>query len=328
MGSWGLFRRRAAAKPVRSHYRKQQDALRAKYRRGLRIEQFEERALLSIGTWVPVGPAPINYGQVTNVAPKSVSGAYLDQVAGAVTAVAASPTNANILYIGTANGGIWRTSDATDANPTWTPLTDNMPSLSIGSLAFDPTDASGQTLVAGIADTSEYGRAGGPLTGILRTTDGGATWTQLDGGGTLDGKDCLGIAARGNTILVAVDNATSGSYSDVGIFRSTNGGATFTQISKTNGASPRACPAASPTIWRPTPPIPTSSTPRSSAPTPSAAPTASTRQPMPGPPGRKSARRRWTLTFPAAARAPPSPPIAFRSALATRVKSMSVSSKD
>ena len=122
--------------------------------------------------------------------PRPLRALILNQVVGAVTAVAASPTNSNILYVGTANGGIWRTNDATDPNPIWTPLTDNMASLSIGSLAFDPTDASGQTLVAGVARTSEYGRAGGLLTGILRTTDGGATWTQLDGGGILDGKDC------------------------------------------------------------------------------------------------------------------------------------------
>ena len=108
MESWGLFRRRSATKPIRSsHRRKQQDVLRARLRRELRIEQFEERALLSIGTWMPLGPLPIDYGQVVNVAPKA-SGAYLNQVVGAVSAVAAHPTNANILYAGSVNGGIWK----------------------------------------------------------------------------------------------------------------------------------------------------------------------------------------------------------------------------
>ncbi len=51
----------------------------------------------------------------------------------------------------------------------------------------------------------------------------------------MTGKNCISIAARGQTILVAVDNATSGLYADVGLFRSNNGGATFTQISNGSG---------------------------------------------------------------------------------------------
>ena len=77
------------------------------------------------------------------MAPKNVSGTYLNEVAGAIQAVAAHPTNPNILYVGTANGGIWKTSNATSASPTWTELTDTDKSLSIGAIAFDPTDPDG-----------------------------------------------------------------------------------------------------------------------------------------------------------------------------------------
>ena len=149
--------------------------------------------------------------------------------------VVAHPTNSNILYIGTANGGIWRTTDANDASPNWTPLADSAKSLSISTLSLDPTDPNGMTLVAGEGRRSDSSRAGGLLDGLLYSDDGGATWTPLDGGGTLTGKDCSGIAVRGKTIVVSVDNAETGSYADVGIFRSTDGGKTFTQISNGNG---------------------------------------------------------------------------------------------
>src|SRR5262249_44181875 len=118
------------------------------------------------GTWTAQGPGPTRNGQVENITPNN-------EVVGPIHTVAAHPTDSNILYVGGVNGGIWRTGNAKAASPTWTPLTDNFPSLSIGALEFDPTDATHRTLVAGIGRFSSFGRNGGPLTGILRTTDGG-----------------------------------------------------------------------------------------------------------------------------------------------------------
>src|SRR5262249_12978363 len=118
------------------------------------------------GQWIAQGPGPTRNGQVENIAPNN-------EVVGAIHTPAAHPTDSNILYVGGVNGGIWRTGNATAASPHWTPLTDNFPSPSIGALEFDPTDATNRTLVAGIGRFSSFSRIGGPLTGILRTTDGG-----------------------------------------------------------------------------------------------------------------------------------------------------------
>ena len=190
------------------------------------VEQLEDRSLLS--AWIAEGPGPSQNGQV--------EGILNQEVVGAVHAVAAHPSDADTLYIGTANGGIWKTTNATSASPTWSPLTDNNESLSIGALEFDPTDGTNQTLVAGVGNYSSFAGIGGPKAGLLRTTDGGATWTPLDGGGTLDGKNINGVAARGSTITVSVNFADSFSPNDAGIFRSIDTGATFTQISNGNGA--------------------------------------------------------------------------------------------
>ena len=78
--------------------------------------------------WLPQGPGPTQNGQVENVAPNN-------EVVGAIHTLAAHPTNPDILYAGAVNGGIWRTMNATAASPTWTPLTDDLRSLSIGALA-------------------------------------------------------------------------------------------------------------------------------------------------------------------------------------------------
>ena len=71
----------------------------------------------------------------------------------------------------------------------------------------------------------------------MRTIDGGANWTNIDGGGLLDGKNISGVVARGNAIVVSVNVADSFTLGNIGIFRSTNGGASFTQISQGNGSA-------------------------------------------------------------------------------------------
>ncbi|TXT50725.1 MAG: BNR repeat-containing protein [Limisphaerales bacterium] len=174
--------------------------------------------------WLPQGPSPAYGGQAENAA---VSNA----VSGAVHVVAPHPANPNTLFIGTVNGGVWRTFNAQSSAPVWTPLTDQLGSLSIGALVFDPTDLSNNTLVAGVGRFSSFAQEGGPRTGLQRTTDGGNTWTEINGGGLLTGKNISGVAARGSTLVVSVNEADTFTLPNVGLFRSVNGGATFVQIS-------------------------------------------------------------------------------------------------
>lgn len=191
-------------------------------------------SIATSGVWTAQGPAPSQDGQVENILNR--------EVAGAVHTVVAHPTNANILYIGGTNGGVWKSINATAASPTWTPLTDSFSSLSIGAMQLDPTDATSQTLIAGIGRYSSFYRDGGARTGLLKTTDGGSNWTVLDGGGTLVGKNISGVAARGNTIVASVNIADSFTYGNIGIFRSTNGGSTFTRMSVGNGSGATGLP--------------------------------------------------------------------------------------
>src|SRR5262249_46992402 len=95
------------------------------------------------GAWQAIGPAPKRSG-VTQTNPPPPN-----EVSGAIHAIATHPTNANILYIGAVNGGIWKTTNATAARPNWVQLTDPQTSLSIGALDLDPIDTTAQTLVAG-----------------------------------------------------------------------------------------------------------------------------------------------------------------------------------
>lgn len=173
--------------------------------------------------WVPKGPGP----GIQGIGPASNSVISGNPFSGALEAVVAHPTNPNILYVGSVNGGVFRTVNATSPSPHWDALLDDKGSLSIGALELDPTDGTHNTLVAGIGRQSSYGFAGGARIGLFRTTNGGASWSSLP---FLTPGNIVGLAPRGSTMVAAFDGPGS-SCSFVGIWRSTDTGATFTQVS-------------------------------------------------------------------------------------------------
>jgi hypothetical protein len=181
------------------------------------------------GAWESLGP-----NKVLPVQPFPFWGS--PTVSGRVTALTVDPTNHDIVYLGAADGGVWKT---TDGGSTWTPLTDNQPSLAVGSIALDPTNP--QTIYVGTGEEN-YGGDMYYGEGILKSTDGGSTWTQL-------GLSTFGTCTAGvgiNSYLsgsyigaIAVDPGNSqvvlaGAYfcpdSTKGVYRSADGGQTWSPV--------------------------------------------------------------------------------------------------
>src|SRR5438874_5371761 len=79
------------------------------------------------GAWTPIGPLTLPNGVGSATGPTS----------GRVTAIAVDPTNANKVYLGTAQGGVWR---SLDGGTTWLSIFDNAQSQAIGALALAPSN--------------------------------------------------------------------------------------------------------------------------------------------------------------------------------------------
>jgi Ca2+-binding RTX toxin-like protein len=169
--------------------------------------------------WVPQGPGPINNGQQFVITPNN-------PVTGGGHAVVTHPTDPNIIYFGGINAGIWRTNNALATNPTWTPLTDFQPSLSIGGLALDRNNAN--VIMAGTGAWSSFFSDGGTSGDVLVSQNGGTSWTVITNP-LFSGLKISGVVIRGSTLMVSTF------FGSVGLSRSTNAGATWTAISGAPG---------------------------------------------------------------------------------------------
>lgn len=109
--------------------------------------------------WTPVGAGPVLFFTAT-------------AFSGRATAIAFDSTDPAVIFLGTSNGGVWKT---TDAGASWLPKSDFARSLAIGALAIDPRDP--RRIFAG---TGEYGGGYGQYygNGILASDDGGETWAE------------------------------------------------------------------------------------------------------------------------------------------------------
>ena len=147
-------------------------------------------------------------------------------IAGRVRAIVAQPGQANTIYVGAATGGVWKNTGDPDV---WTSTFDTNSALSIGSLAFDPTNPS--IIYAGTGEvinshTSQFNATPAYFgDGVFKSTDGGVTWRNI-------GLDHLGTISdihvmKGNPQVVYATSAQGGG----GLFRSTDGGSTWIQQS-------------------------------------------------------------------------------------------------
>lgn len=164
--------------------------------------QSKSVPVLGANLWEFQGPSPALGGSAENAAPNNEAG-------GPVQVIVPHPTNPDILWIGTVSGTVWKTTNATSAQPTWTSLTDDQPMHRIGALALDPTDPTHNTLWAGCDSNSEYRVIYATGTNLLKTSDGGATWTrvpfyEIDYLPIDRPPIVTGLAVRGNTVVVSI----------------------------------------------------------------------------------------------------------------------------
>ncbi|WP_253978713.1 WD40/YVTN/BNR-like repeat-containing protein [Pyxidicoccus xibeiensis] len=176
-------------------------------------------------SWVSLGPTDARF-QFNGTR-------YLQVDSGRISGIAVHPREQNIAYLSTTGGGVWKTFDLFSPDPVWHPVTELIGNLAVGMMEMDPTAP--DTLYIGLGDFASDALPGGQL---LKTTDGGGIWsapmvltgTYPPGSGGVT-HSALRVRAikvdpnAPNIVLVGTE---------VGLFRSTNAGASFQLVDLPN----------------------------------------------------------------------------------------------
>ncbi|MBS1550684.1 MAG: T9SS type A sorting domain-containing protein [Bacteroidetes bacterium] len=166
----------------------------------------------SENSWINIGPTSGSYFSYGNISSR-------------ITAIKYDPNNPSVLYLGAAFGGVWK---STNSGVTWIAKTNDEASLSSGAIAIDPDNSNivyygtGEATYSG---ASYYGR------GLLKSTDGGNTWTNYTSGlGSFSFFSRIVIRpGHSNELLAALGNRASLGTGG-GIYRSTDAGVTWTLL--------------------------------------------------------------------------------------------------
>ena len=164
---------------------------------------------------------------------------------GYVSAPAGVPGDPTTYYVGLPEGGVWKT---TNAGTTWTPIFDEVHVPSVGAVAVAPSDPN--VIYVGTGNLSGWSFT--PGKGVYKSSDGGRTWTNIGltksqniGGIVVDPRDAnsLLVAAQGArpvlpaAVPASAAAATAGD-SERGVYRSTDGGRTWTRVLPVDGSVP------------------------------------------------------------------------------------------
>jgi photosystem II stability/assembly factor-like uncharacterized protein len=144
---------------------------------------------------------------------------------GRVDAVAGDPSKPLVFWMGAVNGGVWRT---TNAGQTWVNMTDGKTDISsVGAIAVAPSDPNMIYVGTGESQLREDLTHG---TGVYRSTDGGDTWQSLGLAETQQIGDLVVDPTDANRVYVAAMGHAFGPNAERGVYRTTDGGRSWTKV--------------------------------------------------------------------------------------------------
>ncbi|MDQ3171315.1 MAG: hypothetical protein M3Q55_14365, partial [Acidobacteriota bacterium] len=186
-------------------------------------------ALMGGATAARQQAAPAPEAPVVNQSSDPILGAFRFRsigpavMGGRVNDVEGDPNDPMTLYVAFATGGLWKTENG---GITWTSLFDEMPYTSIGDVAIAP--GNGKIVYVGMGEANNR-QSSSIGNGMYRTTDGGKTWTHLGLDDTQSISRVVVHPTNPDVVFVAAMGHLYANNAERGLYKTTNGGKTWTK---------------------------------------------------------------------------------------------------
>ncbi len=190
------------------------------------ITRVASLLLMSVGIAVSAESAAQTGGDITT---ETLRGLELRMIGpalmgGRIADIAVSPRDSSTWYVAVGSGGVWKTENS---GITWMPIFDDQPSYSIGCVTLDPS--SPDVVWVGTGENVS-GRHVGWGDGVYKSLDGGKSWSQMG----LEKSEHIGkivVDPRdGKVAYVAAEGSLWASGGERGLYKTTDGGETWTQV--------------------------------------------------------------------------------------------------
>ncbi len=159
--------------------------------------------------------------QFKNWKPRSIGPAGMS---GRITSIDAVVANPNTIYIGAASGGVWKTDNS---GHSWAPVFDEQPTQNIGAIAIQQSNPSVVWVGTGEGNPRNSLNLGA---GIFRTLDGGKTWKKMGLEKTVCIHRIIIDPNNANTVYVAAIGNPYAEHNERGVYKTTDGGETWSKI--------------------------------------------------------------------------------------------------
>lgn len=163
----------------------------------------------------------ISLDQFKNMKPRNIGPAGMS---GRITAIDVVVDNPTTMYIGAASGGVWKT---TNSGAEWTPIFDDQPILNIGSLAIQQSNPNIVWVGTGEGNPRNSLNLGG---GIYKSMDAGKTWKKMGLEKTICIYRVVIDPVNPNTVYAAAIGNPYGIHPERGVFKTTDGGESWSKI--------------------------------------------------------------------------------------------------
>lgn len=186
-----------------------------------RMDRKRELKTRAVANWTVVGP--INTDNMVGN--------------GRVNSIKVDPNNTSVYYACTPGGQLWK---STTSGASWSVISDDIPAVGITDIAIDPTNSSVLYAVTGDGDRAIYHPAS---RGVYKSTDGGASWSVTDLSYSTNSVVLTSVLVHPTSSNIVLVSGTNG------IWRSTNGGSTFSQVNTSSIRELHFNPTNPSTVW-------------------------------------------------------------------------------